>query len=85
MQSTIQKWGNSQGIRLPKHVLEAAGIEVSTGDPIEVELSVEENRITITKAVSRSRRGIAELFSGYDGKYEVVDVDWGSPVGKEIW
>ena len=23
MTTTIQKWGNSQGIRLPKHILEA--------------------------------------------------------------
>lgn len=86
MQSTIQKWGNSQGIRLPKHVLEAAfGNEVLTGEPIEVELLVEENRITVTKAAPKRRRGIEELFSGYKGRYEAVDVDWGAPAGKEIW
>ncbi|HXG90957.1 MAG TPA: AbrB/MazE/SpoVT family DNA-binding domain-containing protein [Blastocatellia bacterium] len=34
MMSKVQRWGNSQGLRLPKHVLESADIAV--GDNVEV-------------------------------------------------
>ena len=35
MQTTIQKWGNSQGIRIPKLFLEALGIREN--DHVEIE------------------------------------------------
>lgn len=82
MLATIQRWGNSQGVRLPRKLLEE--VNLSAGE--EVEIKVEEARITIARAVKQpDRRNIAELFSGYDGEYAQVEFDWGKPVGKEIW
>ena len=43
MVAKIQKWGNSQGLRLAKHVLENAGISV--GDDVEIIIGEEEIRI----------------------------------------
>jgi antitoxin MazE len=34
MVTKVQKWGNSQGLRLAKHVLEEA--RISVGDPVDV-------------------------------------------------
>ena len=34
MQTKIQKWGNSQGLRFPKHVLQEAQIEI--GDELNI-------------------------------------------------
>lgn len=34
--TTLARWGNSAGLRLPKHVVEAAGLEI--GDQIGVRL-----------------------------------------------
>ena len=28
---------------------------------------------------------IEELFAGFQGQYEPIEIDWGKPVGKEIW
>ena len=46
----IIKIGNSQGIRIPKPLLEQSGLKE------EVELEVEENKIVI-QAVTRPRQG----------------------------
>ena len=39
---------------------------------------------TVTIACDPTRQTINELFEGYDGEYEPVEIDWGKPVGKEI-
>lgn len=82
MQTTIVKWGNSQGIRLPKHLLDS--VHLSNNDVVEV--LTENGRIIIKK--SESKRGyktIQERFKDFDGVYECEEIDWGKPVGKEIW
>jgi antitoxin component of MazEF toxin-antitoxin module len=33
----------------------------------------------------KSHKSIEELFAGFQGEYEPVEIDWGEPVGKEIW
>lgn len=33
----------------------------------------------------RKRKNIAALFEGYNGTYEPTEIDWGKPVGKEVW
>ena len=38
-----------------------------------------------TLANDTTRPTISELFEEYDGEYEPVLIDWGVPVGKEIW
>ncbi|MCL1862248.1 MAG: AbrB/MazE/SpoVT family DNA-binding domain-containing protein [Defluviitaleaceae bacterium] len=39
----------------------------------------------ITLLTDTPRKNIAELFEGYEDEYESVLIDWGAPVGKEIW
>ena len=46
MNSTIQKWGNSQGIRIPKIILEQSGIAEND----KVEIIVKDNSIILKKA-----------------------------------
>lgn len=31
------------------------------------------------------RKSIEERFKGYTGNYKPTEIDWGAPVGKEIW
>jgi antitoxin MazE len=45
MKAIIQKWGNSQGVRLPKSVLEEAMFRPNE----EVDIVAEENKIIIKK------------------------------------
>ncbi|MCD8214128.1 MAG: AbrB/MazE/SpoVT family DNA-binding domain-containing protein [Clostridiales bacterium] len=79
MVTSIQKWGNSQGIRIPKAMLDSLKWNSNT----EITLTAEEYKIIIKK--SNSRKTIKELFEGYDGNYEPTQIDWGEPVGNEIW
>ena len=83
MTTTIQKWGNSQGIRLPKVILELA--DMKENDPVQV--VVENETIVIKKAVRKHRAkvSLAERFENYTGDYQPEEYDWGKPVGREYW
>lgn len=81
MQATIQKWGNSQGIRIPKAFLEALGmVENDT-----VELNRVDDNIVITKVKKEKELTLEDIFKDYQGEYAVEEFDWGSSVGKEVW
>lgn len=74
---TIQRWGNSQGIRIPKGALAASHI----GENDAVEIIAEKNTITLRK-VNRPK-SLDELFAGYHGDYQPVEFDTGADVGLE--
>ncbi len=80
MTTQIAKWGNSQGIRLTKEVLETAGINVED----EVMIAAENGKIIIEKNKRhRTLEERAAAFGGKLGPYE--EYDWGDPVGREVW
>ena len=76
----IQKWGNSQGIRIPKRILNDLQWQLDEN----IEIIAEDNNIIIKKAVS-GKKNIDKLFANYEGTYKPVDIDWGHTQGKEIW
>lgn len=80
MTTTIQKWGNSQGIRIPKILLD----EVDWNENEQLFVSVEKGKIIIEKAKPK-RKTIAELFADFNGEYTTEEIDWGEPKGAEIW
>lgn len=80
MTTTIQKWGNSQGIRIPKVILDT--VDLKENDSVNI--VIDNNKLVIEKANSK-RKNIKELFKNYKGKYKPVDIDWGKPERKEIW
>ena len=82
MLAKIQKWGNSQGLRLSKNLLEDAQLNV--GD--EVDVSVKGGIVMLKPAKRiRGRYNIKDLVARIPKDYESDEVDWGEPVGKEIW
>lgn len=82
MLTRIQKWGNSQGIRFPKTILEEANISV--GD--EITLSVHEGAIIVEPArKTRGKYQIQDLVAQMPEDYEVEEVSWGAPQGREVW
>lgn len=78
MYGTIQRWGNSQGIRLPKGALNVARL----GENDVVEIIATEREITIRKA--KRHQSLDALFAGYRGEYMPVEFDTGSDVGREV-
>ncbi len=81
MQATIQKWGNSQGIRIPKAFLEALGMMEND----LVELTRVDDNIVIKKVKKQNDLTLDDIFKDYDGESAAEKFDWGSPVGKEVW
>lgn len=81
MTTTIQKWGNSQGVRIPKIILD----DVNWSENEQIDIIVEDNKIIIKKAEDKKRKNIKELFEDYDEEFEPENIDWGKPQGEEIW
>lgn len=77
-QVAIKAWGNSQGIRIPKDVLERLQLKVS--DTLQME--IEGDALIFRK--SFSHKSFEERLAEYDGRITVNDFDWGEPMGKEL-
>lgn len=80
MNTSIQKWGNSQGVRIPKMLLEA----VKWSENEEITIKVDDEKLILEKA-KKEKKSIMELFENYDGEYKTNEIDWGEPEGKEVW
>ena len=82
MVTRIQKWGNSQGLRLSKQVLEDARITIGE----DVDVTAREGVIVIAPVRRvRGKRNLQELVSRIPKNYETEEIDWGNPVGRERW
>jgi antitoxin MazE len=82
MVTKVQKWGNSQGLRLAKQVLEEA--RISVGDLVDV--STQDGVIVISPAKRvRGKQSLQELVSRIPKNYKTREVEWGKPVGREDW
>jgi antitoxin MazE len=82
MVTKVQKWGNSQGLRLSKRVLEDA--RMSVGDNVDV--TVRDGLIVIapTRRV-HGKVSLRDLVSRIPKGYKAREIDWGKPVGREAW
>jgi antitoxin MazE len=82
MITKVQKWGNSQGLRISKELLSNADIEV--GDAVNV--AVRDGALVVTP-VNRVRgtQNLAQLVKDIKKGYRPEELDWGQPVGREVW
>jgi len=81
MVTKIQKWGNSQGLRLARQVLEEA--RISVGDTVDV--SFQDGAIVIVPARRvRGKQKLQELVARIPKNYKPGEVGWGKPAGKEV-
>ena len=81
MVTRVQKWGNSQGLRLPRQVL--AEVEIAVGD--EVDIAVREGAIVITPLRRVRGQDLLALVRRIPPDYVPEEVDWGPPAGNEVW
>lgn len=82
MITKVQKWGNSQGVRLSKELL--SDVEINVGDTVDI--AVRGGALVVTP-VRRVRGGhdLRELVGRIPKDYKPEELDWGSPVGREVW
>jgi len=82
MVTRIQKWGNSQGLRLTKQMLEDA--HISVGDDVDV--TARDGLIVVAPVRRvRGRQNLKELVAKIPKSYETEELNWGRPVGREEW
>lgn len=79
MEARLQKWGNSDGIRIPSAILKE--LRIKTNDWLNVEKI--DDKIVISK--QKKHLTFEERFAKCDNKDGVEPYDWGEPRGKEIW
>lgn len=89
MEITLQKWGNSQGIRLSKSLLKDLGI---TTEKATFEVKIKDKELILRR---KKESKLAQRFEGFDYEAywdnwdkehpnESKEADWGKPVGKEV-
>jgi antitoxin MazE len=83
MTTTIQKWGNSHGVRLSKSILDSLLLQENDS----VEVTAQDDTIVIKRATRkrRAKKSLEERFEDYSGDYRCADYNWGEPVGNEVW
>jgi len=82
MITRVQKWGNSQGLRLSKELLSDA--EIGVGDAVNV--AVHDGALVVTPV--RRVRGaldLEQLVAAIPRGYKPGEADWGPPAGGEVW
>jgi antitoxin MazE len=82
MITKVQKWGNSQGVRLSKELL--ADVDIGVGDAVDV--AVRDGVLVVTPARRvRGALSLEELVGRIPKGYKPEELDWGAPVGREVW
>ena len=79
MNQHVKKWGNSAAVRIPAATLAAAGLK--TDDAVDVR--EEHGRIVIEKI--RKKVSLDELIARITPENRHDVIEWGPPVGKEVW
>ncbi len=78
MFTTIQKWGNSQAVRLPKTILELSSLKEND----KVELKIENGNVVIIPL--KKHKPLANRIAEYTEEYSCQEWDTGKPQGDEV-
>ena len=79
METTVQKWGNSLAIRIPKNITRDAKVEEGSS----INIKFENGNIILTP--SKKEHSLAELIKNITDENIHSELSTGSPVGGEIW
>ena len=80
METRLQKWGNSNGIRIPSSFLNT--LNLKTNDIVTIEQI--DDKIVISKT-KKKKISLEERFKIYKGKNLAKEFSWDEPRGKELW
>ena len=79
MQTKVQKWGNSLGVRIPRSFAAEARVEAGS----TVDISVEDGSLLIRPL--RRRYSLRGLLRKVTARNLHAEVSTGAPAGREIW
>jgi antitoxin MazE len=82
MVAKVQKWGNSQGLRLSKQLLSEA--QIAVGDQVDV--AVQDGVIVVAPLKRlRGKHRLRDLVNRLPKGHKAEELPWGPPVGEEVW
>lgn len=88
VQTAIRRWGNSQGIRLSREIMNRMNLEEND----EISISIDSGKIIIEKINKPKYLNLKERLESFYNKpideiyvESTQEVDMGTPKGKEIW
>ena len=84
MLATVTNFGDSLGVQFPKSMLR--DLPVFEND--NVEILIKNNSIILKKHESKKHFTTKEriaAFCGTSDNFQLSEIDWGKPQGKEIW
>jgi len=77
--ASVQKWGNSLAVRIPKRLAESLAV----GEGSQVDLQVEAGAIVMRPA-ARPRHRLSRLLRGCTPAKRHGEIDFGRDVGAEV-
>jgi antitoxin MazE len=80
MQTKVQKWGNSLGVRIPRGLAKEVGLGAGT----EVSLSARDGELVLKPSVPRRLR-LADLLADVTSENIHASIDTGDGVGAEAY
>jgi antitoxin MazE len=80
MQGKVQKWGNSLGVRIPKHLADEAGLREQS----EIEFSLVKGALVV-RPVRRPALALDSLLEGVSESNLHGEELAGPAVGRESW
>jgi antitoxin MazE len=79
MLTTIQRWGNSLAVRIPKPF----ALQTELTENSEVDITLEGHRIVVSPATKEWR--LDELLAGITARNTHRELSWGGKKGREAW
>lgn len=80
MRAQVKKWGNSASVRIPASVMVAADLTLDQ----EVDVREEDGRVVI-EPVAAPRNDLDALLNAMVPESFPDEIDFGPPVGAEVW
>jgi len=80
MEVIVKKWGNSAAVRIPAAVMATAKLALE--QPVDVRA---ENGRVVIEPIKKTEFDIRELIKGISKENGHAPVDFGKPVGYEVW
>lgn len=77
METSVKKWGNSLGIRIPKNLADQIELQVGT----KIELSIDNKILSIKKSQKKETLDSLLLKVNSENKHKEIET---YPVGKEL-
>ena len=77
MQSRVQKWGNSLGVRIPLSLAEKTGLK----EGVPVDLQADDDALIIR----RKQYSLEQLLAQVSTDNTHKEIETGHPVGREAW